>query len=82
MNMNRFKYQRGFILITVVVIAIAFIVVAVLYATGIIETPRVGTDTHACEALLERCEESCSNDSSCKDDCYSAYQACKGGRGK
>ena len=53
------------------------IVVAVLFATGVDEAPRVGTDTHACEARLERCEESCGNDSSCKNDCYSAYQACK-----
>ena len=79
MYTNNFKSQRGFILIIVAIVAVAIIAAVVLF---VIETPRVGSGSGSCERLQERCEDSCGNDSNCKNDCFTAYQQCKKEEGR
>jgi len=70
--------QSGFFLIIMAIVAAVIIILtAILYATGVIETKKVETDTHTCEAKLERCEASCGNEANCKKDCLTSYQQCK-----
>lgn len=83
MYTNNVKSQRGFFLIILVlVVAIIIIVAAVLFATGVIKTPEATKGNGSCERLHKHCEDSCDNDSNCKNDCLTVYQQCKKEEGR
>ena len=73
--------QRGVILIIMAIVATIIIVAAVLVTTGVIETSRNSSESNSCEELQKRCEDSCSNEIDCKNNCFSAYQRCKKEKG-
>lgn len=81
MRTNKLKSQNGFILIIVAVAAV-IIVAAVLFATGVIETPEATMGNGNCERLYKHCEESCDNDSNCMNDCFTTYQQCNKEEGR
>jgi hypothetical protein len=76
MRTSNLKPQRGFFLIIVVAVLV-IIMVAVLFTTGVIETPEPTAASGNCEKLHEHCKASCDNDSNCKNDCLTIYQQCK-----